>query len=244
MTVDMVIDSAIYGLWRFGMYAPDEPRIVDTMKAIRDQLSNNGAAGGIARYKDDYYFKVEPDTKKVPGNPWFICTLWLAQWYIATAKTAARPQAGARHHQLGGRAPAPGRPAVGAARSEHRRAALRIAADVVARRARSRPSTSSAASRSGCAVSATSTVPPTSQLEAPLQRDVAVLSRRSLDRLAQAELQAADELAARLARLDDVVDVAALGRHVRVGEPRRVLGDELLAPARGVRRRRPGLACR
>ena len=20
------------------------------------------------------------------GNPWFICTLWLAQWYIALAK--------------------------------------------------------------------------------------------------------------------------------------------------------------
>jgi GH15 family glucan-1,4-alpha-glucosidase len=22
---------------------------------------------------------------RVPGNPWFICTLWLAQWYIAIA---------------------------------------------------------------------------------------------------------------------------------------------------------------
>ncbi|HET9781220.1 MAG TPA: glycoside hydrolase family 15 protein, partial [Candidatus Dormibacteraeota bacterium] len=47
------------------------------------------AAGGIARYTDDYYFKVEPDTRKVPGNPWFMCTMWLAQWYIATAKTPA-----------------------------------------------------------------------------------------------------------------------------------------------------------
>jgi GH15 family glucan-1,4-alpha-glucosidase len=88
MTVDMVIDSAIYGLWRFGMYPPDEPRIVETMRAIEDQLSNNAAAGGIARYRDDYYFKVEPDTKKVPGNPWFICTLWMAQWFIATAKSS------------------------------------------------------------------------------------------------------------------------------------------------------------
>ncbi|MDQ6880313.1 MAG: glycoside hydrolase family 15 protein [Candidatus Dormibacteraeota bacterium] len=86
-TVDMVIDSAIYGLWRFGMYPPDEPRIVETMRATKDQLTNNAAAGGIARYRDDYYFRVETDTKKVPGNPWFICTLWMAQWYIATAKT-------------------------------------------------------------------------------------------------------------------------------------------------------------
>jgi GH15 family glucan-1,4-alpha-glucosidase len=88
MTVDMVIDSATYGLWRFGMYPADEPRIVETMTAIKEQLANGGAAGGIARYRDDYYFKVDPDTKKVPGNPWFICTLWMAQWFIATAKTA------------------------------------------------------------------------------------------------------------------------------------------------------------
>ncbi|TAN31974.1 glycoside hydrolase family 15 protein [bacterium] len=88
MTVDMVLDSAIHGLWRFGMLPPDEPRIRDTMIAIRDQLANQAAAGGIARYKDDYYFRVEPDTKKVPGNPWFMCTLWMAQWYIATATTA------------------------------------------------------------------------------------------------------------------------------------------------------------
>jgi len=88
LTVDMVNDSAIYGLWRFGMYPPDEPRIVQTMKAISEELANRGPAGGIARYRDDYYFKVDPDTNKVPGNPWFICTLWLAQWYIATAKTA------------------------------------------------------------------------------------------------------------------------------------------------------------
>ncbi|HEY3194676.1 MAG TPA: glycoside hydrolase family 15 protein [Candidatus Dormibacteraeota bacterium] len=87
MTVDMVIDSAICGLWRFGMYAADESRMTETMAAIREQLSNNAATGGIARYKDDYYFRVENDTKKAPGNPWFICTLWMAQWYIAVAKT-------------------------------------------------------------------------------------------------------------------------------------------------------------
>jgi oligosaccharide amylase len=86
LTVDMILDSALYGLWRFGMYPPDDKRIVETMTAIRDQLSNRAATGGVARYEDDYYFKVEPDTKKTPGNPWFMCTLWLAQWYIATAK--------------------------------------------------------------------------------------------------------------------------------------------------------------
>jgi GH15 family glucan-1,4-alpha-glucosidase len=89
VTVDMVLDSAIHGLWRFGMYPPDDPRITETMQAIATQLRNNAAAAGIARYTDDYYFKVEADTRKVPGNPWFMCTMWLAQWYIATAKTSA-----------------------------------------------------------------------------------------------------------------------------------------------------------
>src|SRR5437588_602185 len=83
--VDAELDSALYGLWRFGMYPPDDPRIVSTMEAVRDQLSNRGETGGIARYRNDYYFQVDGDIDRVPGNPWFICTLWLAQWYIATA---------------------------------------------------------------------------------------------------------------------------------------------------------------
>ena len=86
VTFDMILDSALYGLWRFGMYPPGDPRVVDTMHAIAEQLSNKASCGGIARYTDDYYFQVEKDTRRVPGNPWFMCTLWLAQWYIATAR--------------------------------------------------------------------------------------------------------------------------------------------------------------
>jgi len=89
VTADTVMDSAIYGLWRFGMYPPDDPRVVETMQAIAEQLGNKAEAGGIARYTDDYYFQVERDTRLTPGNPWFMCTLWLAQWYIAMAKTVA-----------------------------------------------------------------------------------------------------------------------------------------------------------
>jgi GH15 family glucan-1,4-alpha-glucosidase len=108
VTVDTVLDSAIYGLWRFGMYPPDDSRIVDSMNAIADQLSNKASCGGIARYTDDYYFRVESDTRLVPGNPWFMCTMWLAQWNIAIAKTTADMER-ARHiidwvvaHQLPG----------------------------------------------------------------------------------------------------------------------------------------------
>src|SRR6266516_6599493 len=63
-----------------------------------------------------------------------------------------------------------------------------------------------------------------------LEGDVAVLARRPFHRLTQAQLQSAHKLASGLTRLDDVVDVATFRRDVGVGETRRVLGDELLAP--------------
>ena len=44
--------------------------------------------GGVARYENDTYHQVSSDVANVAGNPWFICTLWLAQWLIAVARTA------------------------------------------------------------------------------------------------------------------------------------------------------------
>ncbi len=85
--VDWTLDSAIYALWYFGMYAPDDPRIVATMQQLRDRLWCKTAVGGMARYENDYYQQVSQDIQNVPGNPWFICTLWLAQYAIAGAKT-------------------------------------------------------------------------------------------------------------------------------------------------------------
>jgi GH15 family glucan-1,4-alpha-glucosidase len=87
--VDATLDASIYGLWYFGMFAPDDPRIVKTMEAIREQLWVKTAVGGIARYTNDYYHQQSQDIASIPGNPWFICTLWVAQWQIATARSRA-----------------------------------------------------------------------------------------------------------------------------------------------------------
>lgn len=87
--VDATLDSSLFGLWYFGMFAPDDPRIVATMEAVRGRLWVKTSVGGMARYEDDYYHQQSTDIANVPGNPWFICTLWLAQWIIATAKTRA-----------------------------------------------------------------------------------------------------------------------------------------------------------
>jgi oligosaccharide amylase len=85
--VDPILDASLFGLWYFGMFAPDDPKIVATMQAVRDRLWIKTDVGGLARYENDYYHQVSQDVENVPGNPWFICTLWLAQWYIATAQT-------------------------------------------------------------------------------------------------------------------------------------------------------------
>jgi len=83
---DTTIDASLVGLWQFGMYAPDDPKIVSTMQAIQQKLWVKTDVGGLARYTNDYYHKVSQDIANVPGNPWFICTLWLAEWYALVAK--------------------------------------------------------------------------------------------------------------------------------------------------------------
>lgn len=85
--VDTELDSSLFGLWYFGMFPADDSRIVSTMKAIQENLWIKTDIGGMARYEHDYYHQVSDDKTNVPGNPWFICTLWLAEWQIAVAKS-------------------------------------------------------------------------------------------------------------------------------------------------------------
>lgn len=42
--------------------------------------------GGVARYTNDFYHRVSNDIERVPGNPWFICTMWLAEYEIMRAR--------------------------------------------------------------------------------------------------------------------------------------------------------------
>ncbi|MGO8672146.1 MAG: glycoside hydrolase family 15 protein [Capsulimonadaceae bacterium] len=84
---DSTVDASSYALFAFDVLAADDPKVVATMQAIGRRLWVRVGAGGVARYERDWYFHVTEDFEKVPGNPWVICTLWLADWYIATAKS-------------------------------------------------------------------------------------------------------------------------------------------------------------
>ncbi len=84
---DETVDSSQAGIFLFEMFSCDDPRVINTVKAIKDKLWCKTEIGGIARYEKDYYYKVASDTDQVPGNPWFLCTLWIAQWQIINATT-------------------------------------------------------------------------------------------------------------------------------------------------------------
>jgi len=88
LTKDTTLDMSLSGLWYFGMLDPGDPRIVATMEALRQRLRVQSPVGGMARYENDYYYRTSSDASRIPGNPWFVCTLWLAQWHIARAQTA------------------------------------------------------------------------------------------------------------------------------------------------------------
>jgi GH15 family glucan-1,4-alpha-glucosidase len=83
-TADATVDSSLYAVFAFGAYEPRDPRVIATMKAVEETLWVRTSVGGMARYENDYYHRVSQD---VPGNPWFICTLWLAHYRIASARS-------------------------------------------------------------------------------------------------------------------------------------------------------------
>jgi len=75
LVYDDTCDASLWGLFAFGLYAADDKRIIATMKTLRDKLWLQTEVGGLARYENDTYHRADAP---FPGNPWFICTLWLA----------------------------------------------------------------------------------------------------------------------------------------------------------------------
>ncbi len=84
--LDMTVDASLFGVFAFGLLPPEHPMVVSTMKAVEERLAVRTHVGGIARYERDPFFRVTEDFARVPGNPWIVCTLWLAQYKIAMAR--------------------------------------------------------------------------------------------------------------------------------------------------------------
>jgi len=81
---DQTIDiSSVYGVFAFGVLPPDDPRLAKCFEKTVQALARGIQIGGLARYENDGYCRVDED---VAGNPWAVTTLWYAEYLIATAK--------------------------------------------------------------------------------------------------------------------------------------------------------------
>lgn len=83
---DPTVDSSVLGVLRFGVLDADSPQMGCCARHVREKLWVNTPIGGLARYENDYYHRKSHD---VPGNPWIICTLWLAEYEIERAGSPA-----------------------------------------------------------------------------------------------------------------------------------------------------------
>lgn len=68
---DDSLDASLFATFAFGAYLPDDEKVKNTMEQVIDTL-------GFTRYVNDSYYK-----QNEKGNPWFICALWIAQYFIA-----------------------------------------------------------------------------------------------------------------------------------------------------------------
>ena len=85
MVKDSTIDLAsFYGIFAFKVLEVNDPMLIAASETAKKILSDPIPAGGYARYTGDTYYEVSKD---VPGNPWFITTLWMTRYSIARAKT-------------------------------------------------------------------------------------------------------------------------------------------------------------
>ena len=91
--LDEVIDISLLSLATFGVLDPKDPRMLETARAVREQLWLNTSVEGCARYQGDVYQRGADSPKDIPGNPWFISTLWLAEYFIDQAENQQQLQA-------------------------------------------------------------------------------------------------------------------------------------------------------
>lgn len=91
-TLDDTEDASLAMLAWLGVLSPKDPRVRATLDHVFERLTVAGDIGGVARYVDDAYHRVpeeEKDLARYPGNPWFVCTLWKADWLAMSGRKAA-----------------------------------------------------------------------------------------------------------------------------------------------------------
>ncbi len=74
---DTVDVSTIYAVMMFDYGSIEQ--LQSSVKYVEEHLLDQSPSGGTPRYEHDSYFASEP---AYLGNPWFVTTLWMAQFYV------------------------------------------------------------------------------------------------------------------------------------------------------------------
>jgi GH15 family glucan-1,4-alpha-glucosidase len=73
--------SSMYGVMMYASKDFGRSNLTQTIEKIEEILLDQSPSGGSPRYEHDNYFASEPPCM---GNPWFVTTLWMAQYYVRT----------------------------------------------------------------------------------------------------------------------------------------------------------------
>jgi GH15 family glucan-1,4-alpha-glucosidase len=89
LELDRTVDASTFATFYLDVFDADTAMVESTIRAMREKLWVPTEIGGLARYENDAYQKRRASDVPVPGNPWIICTLWLAEHAIARATRPA-----------------------------------------------------------------------------------------------------------------------------------------------------------
>jgi len=80
---DWTVDSSTLHVVLAGVLEADDPLAIANLRRVEEKLWLDTMIGGLARYEDDYYFRRDFN---LPGNPWVISTMWLAQCHALAGR--------------------------------------------------------------------------------------------------------------------------------------------------------------
>lgn len=85
LELDPTVDSSGFATFYLGVFPAESALVEGTMRAIRERLAVRTEVGGIVRYEDDAYHRIYENG----GNPWILCTLWLAEHELSKGNDEA-----------------------------------------------------------------------------------------------------------------------------------------------------------
>lgn len=77
-TVDI---SSVHGAYMFGLFDVESDQVRSSFQTVTERLKTSSDHPALARFENDEYYRDDPS--KV-GNPWYVSTLWYAQYLLET----------------------------------------------------------------------------------------------------------------------------------------------------------------